>query len=380
MSWVVYICVLPCLLSLAGSAIIFAKGKKGNTVQNLLASALLTLGIGISYVGFFQFPGHHTMYWADWFICTSSMLSAPLFFLYICHLTDTSTPVSRSLAFLPAIMVSVANLLLYLLMGGPMASSYFQQVTTLGTLGANPPAIYVVKRIFGSYLFRAVLLVPSSIFIAVSFFRVRKYHRDVEDFHANAEEKYFRPDNVIYLAFLTFFLSALLFTILPYSSYRSHYIYIGLMSMIMDISVVLITVYGVRQTYSAADLAKMRVSDPSNGKPVPTRNELMERLSALDHTGFFMNPDITAATLAEKLGVTTERVVELFRRDYSTTFSNYVNERRIREAVSQMRAISLNTPLTQVSSRVGYQTYTAFAKYFEMFMHVTPSEWMHKYR
>lgn len=380
MSWTIALCLIPCLFSLIGAAIIYSKGRSGNTVQKLLASALLTLGVGMMYVCIFQIPTHQTFYWLDWLLCTDAMIVPPLFFLYICHLTGTSSPEARSFAFIPAVIVSLGNCILYLMMGDSVAQQYFQRVTTTGSLGADPSLLYVIKRIFGSYLYRAVILVPTVVFILMSINKVKEYHRNVEDFLANADEKYFRADNTILWTFVIFVIVAIVYSLFPYSTYKNNPLYLIIIAAVTGAAVSLITFYGIKQTYSAEDLEKMRHDNAETGIRNISRNELSERIYQLESGGFFYNPDITAASLADELGTTPDHVVELLKKEYSASFSGFVNEKRIKEAVVLMRNVPVSTPLTKIAIKVGYQAYPTFAKYFEMFMHVTPSEWMRKYR
>lgn len=372
-------CAIPALLALVGALVIFSGGSKRNMVQKFLASGLLVLALGMSYTFVFQIPALQHAYLLDWFLTTAAMLPAPLFYMYLCRLTGTGNTYLKSAIFIPAALVSAANLILYFWMGPEDASQYFYQVTTTGSLGDAPSSLWVAKRVIGSYIYRLVLLVPAVLVMVISFKRVKLYHREVEDFHANADEKYFRADTMAIASYIALTVGVLFYSALPFGAYIDHPVYLVGLSIAIGAGVALLTYYGLKQNYTADDLKKLAKESPNYDGRVP-RSELLRRLDAVKDTELCFDPEITVVSLAERLGTDATTLSDLIGKRYGMSFSHFINDIRIKKALVMMRDISPNTPLTQVSRKCGYETYASFARNFQLFAHTTPSEWMRRYR
>lgn len=375
----VVLCAIPALVAFVGSLVIFGGGKKRNKTQRLLAVTLFDLAIGMCYTFVYQIPALQNTYFLDWIMTTASMLAVPLYYLYLCHLTDTGSPMSRSGLFLPAIIVSVLNLIFYMMMGDAGAQEYFRQVTTTGTLGEDPSSLWVAKRVVGSYIYRLVILLPAVMVVSISYNRMKIYHRALEDYHANADERFFKADNMIIMGYIALMVAVLLYSAMPYSQYVSHPLYLLVLSMAISAAVIIIIFYCLQQHETAEELKSLQPYKP--GADVQqTRTELLKRLDNLAETDICCDPQLTISSLASHLQTDPEMLGDLIGKRYGMSFSNYVNGIRIKKAIAMMRTMSTGTPLTHVARKIGYQTYASFAKNFEMFAHSTPSEWMRKYR
>ena len=367
------------MLALVGSLVIGCGGKKRNQTQKFMAAALLVLAIGMCYVFVYQIPAFQTAYFLDWILTTASLLSVPMFYVYLCHLTDTGSKMSRTVYFIPALIISMANMILYVMMGDEGAREYFRQVTTTGSLGTDPSTLWIVKRIIGSYIYRLVILVPAVMVMSISFNRIKIYHRDLEDYHANADERFFKADRMIVVSYTALMVAVLLYSAMPYSQYVSHPLYLIILSLAIGVSVVVLTFYGLKQKETASELKTLQPFVPGS-EIRQSRAELLKRLDTLVETDICCDPQLTISSLANHLQADPEALGDLIGKRYGMSFSNYINGIRIKKAIAMMRTMSAGTPLTHVSRKVGYQTYASFAKNFAMFAHSTPSEWMRRYR
>lgn len=379
MWYILILCAFPAFLALLGSLVLFF-GRGGRTkTQKLLAIALCTLALGMCYPFVFQIPAFQHAYLLDWVLTTASVTTIPLFYFYVRRLTDRGSPYFTSGFFLPAVIISTLNLIFYFMMGPAGAREYFHQVTTSGSLGADPSALWIAKRVVGSYLYRTAIFVTAAVAIILSYRRMKDYHRDVEEFQANADEKYFHADSMILFSYIALTIAVLFYAALPFASYSGKPLYLAGLSLTIGTAVVLVTFYGLKQIHSASDL-KMLSSPLSGLSGAPLRSEIIGKLDTLRETDICCDPQLTLNSLAEKLQADPEVLGDLIRKRYGTSFSNFVNDIRVKKALEMMRNIPINTPLTQVSRKCGYQTYASFAKNFEAFAHLSPSEWMRRYR
>lgn len=379
MGSILIICAIPALIAFVFSLVLFFGRSKRSKAQRALGGAVFALALGMCYPVVFQIPFFQHAYLLDWVLTTASVLAVPLFYYYIRNLTDRGSPMFTSAFFLPAVIISTLNLILYYMMGHEGAQTYFYQVTTTGSLGDDPSALWIAKRVVGSYSYRAVILVTTVIAMRLSFTRVKDYHRDVEEYHANADEKYFHADRMVFYSSIALMVSVLLYSALPFGQYIGHPFYLIVLSIAIGSAVVLVAYYGLKQTHSAVDLKKLGVL-PLSSLSTPARTELIDKLDNLKDNEICYDPQLTIASLSRALSVEPEVLGSLINKRYGTSFSNFINDIRIKKAQEIMRQIPAGTPLTKVSRKCGYQTYASFSKNFEAFAHLSPSEWMRRYR
>lgn len=372
-------CAIPALLAFLGALVIFSGGRRRTPSQRLLAAGLLVMSIGICYTFIFRIPAFEKSYMTDWLLTTCSLLSAPIFFMYFARLTGTGSSAVKSAIFLPAVLVSMLNLIFYFMMGDEQARQYFYQVSTTGSLGDAPSTLWIAKRVVGSYIYRAVILFTAVFAMIFSYRRVKSYHRDMEDFHANADEKYFKADKMTFCGYLDLTVAVLFYAALSYAKFEDHPLYLILLTLAIGAGVVFLTYYGLKQNYSADDLKKMRSEGSAHGDGI-TRAELLHKLDTIRNSDLCYDPEVTLVSMAESIGTDADTLADLISKRYGTSFSNFVNNNRIKKAIEIMRNISPNTPLTQISRMCGYETYASFARNFQQFAHSTPSEWMRRYR
>ena len=379
MGIIVAFCAMPAFLAFIGALVIFCGGRRRIPTQKILASGLLVMSIGICYTFIFRLPSFERSYMTDWLLTTCSLLSPPIFFLYFCRLTGTGSSTVKSAIFLPAVLVSILNLIFYLMMGSEQAGQYFYQVSTTGSLGEDPSALWIAKRVVGSYIYRAVILITAVFAMIFSLRRVRSYHRDMEDFYANADEKYFKADKMTLYGYVALTVAVMFYSATSYGKFEDHIVYLIFLTLAIGAGVVFLTYYCLKQNYTADDLKKIRSAGSSREGGI-TRAELLHKLDSIKNSELCYDPEVNLVSMAENLGTDSDTLTDIIAKRYGTSFSNFVNNVRIKKAIELMRNISPNTPLTQISRLCGYDTYASFARNFQQFAHSTPSEWMRRYR
>ncbi len=91
----------------------------------------------------------------------------------------------------------------------------------------------------------------------------------------------------------------------------------------------------------------------------------------------YSDPDLSAKTVAEAIGISTGHLSHLFRKESSFTMSNYVLDCRMRSAKKMLK--DYTHKVYEVAELVGYRDITYFSASFKKHVGVTPSEYQDRY-
>ncbi|MCR5735793.1 MAG: response regulator [Lachnospiraceae bacterium] len=92
----------------------------------------------------------------------------------------------------------------------------------------------------------------------------------------------------------------------------------------------------------------------------------------------YSDPDLSAAKVAQAIGVSAGHLSHLFRKESSFTMSNYVLDCRMRAAKKLLQDYSHK--VYEVAEAVGYRDITYFSVSFKKYVGVTPSEYQDRFR
>lgn len=93
---------------------------------------------------------------------------------------------------------------------------------------------------------------------------------------------------------------------------------------------------------------------------------------ALSYISKNYQKDISVATLAEFIGISTRRLQSLFKEELETTVSDYLKSFRISRACDMLR--STNIPVNEIAGAVGYNSRQHFTCVFKEFTGVSPQQ------
>ncbi len=92
----------------------------------------------------------------------------------------------------------------------------------------------------------------------------------------------------------------------------------------------------------------------------------------------YSDPDLSAKTVADAIGISPGHLSHLFRKESSFTMSNYVLDCRMRSAKKMLK--DYTHKVYEVAELVGYRDITYFSASFKKHVGVTPSEYQDRYR
>lgn len=94
----------------------------------------------------------------------------------------------------------------------------------------------------------------------------------------------------------------------------------------------------------------------------------------------FTDPSITVGTVAERLGSNRTYLSKAINESTGKTFTQVVNEYRIREAVALISDLDANIPLKQVCADVGFNSLSTFYTSFQAGTGMTPASYRERVR
>lgn len=126
---------------------------------------------------------------------------------------------------------------------------------------------------------------------------------------------------------------------------------------------------------TAVNLPAGATSQPSSpAKPGADDADLMDRLATLlDETRLHHDPDLTLARLARRLGVPARRLSAAINAAAGVNASQYVNERRIRDAATLLTGSTDSA--AAIGERVGFGTRSNFYREFQRIHAMTPTRY-----
>lgn len=94
----------------------------------------------------------------------------------------------------------------------------------------------------------------------------------------------------------------------------------------------------------------------------------------------FTDPSITVGAVAERLGSNRTYLSKAINESTGKTFTQVVNEYRIREAVALISDLDANIPLKQVCADVGFNSLSTFYTSFQAGTGMTPASYRERVR
>lgn len=126
------------------------------------------------------------------------------------------------------------------------------------------------------------------------------------------------------------------------------------------------------------ELAKKQKPATGGGTALPEdkAGDLMARFTAaMTGDKLFTDPSITVGAVAEKLGTNRTYLSKAINESTGKTFTQVINDYRIREAISLISDLEANMPLKQICAEVGFSSLSTFYTTFQATTGMTPARY-----
>lgn len=366
---------LPSIMALVFAIILLTSRPKRHQIT--LAGFLFCVSVSLAYLFMFRSGASRYGFILDWFSTTATLAAVPFFYMYIDQLTLSGRRLTIIALLIPVLLISTSNLVLYGIMGMEESSQYFGLVTSGGGLTSASKPIFWIKRVIGSYLYRLTIVSEVVLVAFLVYKMVKRYHRELDEFIATAQEDAFRGDRFIISGAIAFVVSAGTLMVLPYSNDRISPLYI-IGAMTVTVAIFLIGYYGMFQKISAEDI-KVREDAEKLPVSISSQESIKASINKLIEDGFFLERGVTIETLASTIGTNRTYLSNTIHKVYSCSFSDFVNSLRIDYAIGLIRESGGQKPIGQIAMASGFASASAMNRCFNKFKHMTPTEWIELY-
>ena len=119
-----------------------------------------------------------------------------------------------------------------------------------------------------------------------------------------------------------------------------------------------------------------KIANQKNNNPLfdeTTRTQIKEELQKQLSSKVYLDDSITINKLATLCNTNRTYLSQVINETYQMNFNTFINKLRIDEAKKLLIDESFETPLKQLSTQLGFNTYTVFNDAFKKFIGVTPA-------
>lgn len=306
----------------------------------------------------------------------ASLAVYPMYYWYIRLLTVEPSVKTRNLfLFLPAFIVGVATLFVYVSMGDAEKLEYLQNfllkrnpVSELSPLARTQGIIFIIGRI----------IFAATVIYCLVFGRklVIQYNNRVANFYSNLEDKTIVWVKYLLYSFVATSLMSFIFNVIGRSVFIEFSGWLVLPSLIFSVLLFFIGFQGYIQNYSVAELAEDERKAPAHGLNFSNSEQLKKEVVQLfENEKIYLDPNLKITHVCNMLKTNRTYISKLINNEFNITFSEFVNSYRIREAKMLLENPPQQFSLNYVSEATGFGSLSSFIRIFKEQAGITPGRY-----
>ncbi|MGM0620953.1 MAG: helix-turn-helix transcriptional regulator [Bacteroidota bacterium] len=306
----------------------------------------------------------------------ASLAVYPMYYWYIRLLTvEPTLKYQNLLLLLPAFMVSVATLLVYVLMGEAEKMDYLQHfllhrkpVSELSSLARTQGIIFIIGRI----------VFAATVVYSLVFGRklVIQYNKKVANFYSNLEDKTIVWVKYLLYSFVATSLMSFIFNVIGRSVFIEFSGWLLVPSLIFSVLLFFIGFQGYIQNYSVVELVEDEQKVPAHGLSFSNSAQLKNEVVQLfENEKIYRDPNLKITHICNRLKTNRTYISKLINNEFNSTFSEFVNSYRIREAKMLLEDPPQKFSLNHVSEAAGFGSLSSFIRIFKEKVGVTPGRY-----
>lgn len=357
----------------------------------------VTIAAALFLYATFYIPSLNREYVLCFMFTIISMFCAPMYYLFIVSLTSMEGVTKRHRrVFIVPLAYSLSILTLGLLLHAPGYKLFLTNVYHHGDYSfIEGYTAYNLMVLVGYYGFLALMFVSIlTVSIAAAVMAVR-HHRTLKEYYASYALLQRRNNIIITLvSCIIVFCTVVLFGIRISS--RPPQIQMAILASLASVMELILGYYAYNITYSAEELGldilkndSKNVADAVKHAQVNLKQRIAE---VVENEQYYMKPDANVLTLAERLHVPSQAIIDTLHQAYNCSFSNYVNGFRISSATDMILSqTDSQDTVKNTSSRIketlfvekiykasGFSNKADFKQSFNDVMRVSFKHWMHQ--
>lgn len=396
-----FILLLPSTACFFWSIFLITNWKNNFRSQNILAIAGLMTGISLlSLANFVAGVTDYKTYFILDIVDPSDFIPLVMYLYFRSLTSEKRFGWKDYIWFLLPITFELVLITSYLSMGMENAVRYSEDILKYGTLLPQYTDLsYKLHYLVCYKLYNPLTLGFFTGIGVYALISIIRYHYRLRDFYSNLEDKKFYLDFGMLVWFMlsnmvgivifylgrdflekTPILAILLFTFetivifcLGYYSYRMKY---SVESFALDLE----------QADKATDWDRVAVAEDKESIPLDTGfqqdnekrkfAELAIRFTKLiTDKQIFLNNSLRADEVARMMNTNRTYVSRMLREEFGTSFSDYINCKRIEYAQDLMRT-NPNMKLIELAETSGFMNASSFCRIFKQITGTSPKEWL----
>lgn len=308
----------------------------------------------------------------------------PLYYLYICTLTQRKGVRRRQLALLlPAIAGGTAAALLYGQMNGEDTALFIEQYLyrgerpEMGLAGAYQMYVHdVCKAVFG-VLVIAVFVMGNR--------RIAQYEHLINNSYANTENKSLVPLHHMLIAFVVTSAASFVCNLVGRHRFVDSQWLLTLPSAAFSVLMFAIGYIGCHTQFNIWHIEQDEegITPPDDCLADATEADvslLRQRIERLmNEEQLYLQPNLKIADLSTRLATNRNYIYLTINREMKMSFSEYINSMRVAYAQALIDK-NPRMPLTEVAEKSGFNSATSFYRNFKLYMHISPKAYQDKKR
>lgn len=306
----------------------------------------------------------------------------PLYFIYVCNLTDKRSDCRYWLSLVPALVCAMAAGYCYLAMDksetARFINDYLYGNGSSALTGIPLRAAWVhdvAKVLFGLQIIPILL---------IGMKKIDRYNRIVRSNYADTDTRLLMHIKVLYIIFFVTSMVSFVSNIIGRHRFLDTPETLAVPSVLFSILIFILAYVGIKQDFCADDLEKDLADDEERPQVQPvektanTSKELCKRIEQLmKEERLYLQNDLKISDLSLRLGSNRNYIYNAINVEMGVNFSDYINRQRIEYAARMMREHP-ELPINELYIKTGFSSSSAFYRNFRHYMGCTPKEYVEK--
>lgn len=364
----------PMYVTFFWAIVLLLSNTKKNKAKRLLSVFMIfAFLVYFSHALFFkQFEKAYLIFDSIYILAYLSVY--PLYYWYIKILSvETGYNRKNFRLLIPAIVLSLATALLYILMKPQERLDYLHHFLLKNESHISETELILSQKIV-FIISRIVFAIQVIFFLIFGRKLVIQYNKRVANFYSNLESKTIVWVNFLLFSFVITSIMSVVFNIIGRYEFLHSPLLLLIPSVIFSVMLFSIGFLGYMQNHSVLELVTDEsISVEKNLKDF-NQVQLKEQLLQLfEKDKIYKNSDLKITQVSSKLQTNRTYVSNIINSDFSSSFSDFVNRYRIDEAKKMLTDDLLkNYSMNYISEAVGFGSLNTFIRVFKEKEGVTP--------
>jgi AraC-like DNA-binding protein len=350
----------------------------------LLLFLVVTTVLYLGHSVYFNRITHH-MVVADSLYVATNLAVYPLYYLYICALTQRRNRRLRFGLLLPALAGGVAVALLYAKMTNEETRLFIDQYLYHGN--HLEMSLMATCQMYVHDVCKALFAVLIIVVLVLGNRRLSQYEHLLNNTYADTENKSLVSLQHMLLAFVVTSVVSFVCNLVGRYRFADSMWLLILPSAAFSILLFIIGYVGSRTQFNIwnieQDEQEGSFSSLSHNQAATSEkniSQLCRRIEQLmSEEQLYLRPNLKTADLSASLATNRNYIYQAINREMKMSFSEYINRKRVAYAQALIDEMP-RMPLTEVAERSGFNSSTSFYRNFKLFLNMSPKAYQEKKR